>query len=73
MQAKCVVSREIIGWLMLDLARSTTSGNLCHFGITRRNPSKPTAGGTLLTLVLLHPRRQCSKNSRGEMVLFTFQ
>jgi len=47
MQAKCVVSREIIGWLMLDLARSTTSGNLCHFGITRRNPSKPTAGGTL--------------------------
>jgi len=34
MQAKCVVSREIIGWLMLDLARSTASGNLCHFGIT---------------------------------------
>lgn len=48
MHAKCIVSGEIIGWWMLDLARSTTSGKLCHLDITRN----PTAGGTLLNLVL---------------------
>jgi len=48
MHAKCIVSGEIIGWWMLDLARSTASGKLCHFDITRN----PTAGGTLLNVVL---------------------
>ena len=45
-QARSIVSGEIFGWWMLDLARATDSDNYCIM------QSKTTAGRTLPNLVL---------------------
>jgi len=51
-QTRSMVSGEIVGWLMLDLARQQLVVNLRHYYVTCRNASITTAGGTLLNLVL---------------------